>query len=377
MAIVPLVGACLLAVVPSGVPELCFQPADCGAESACVQGRCRQGAARSTVRLLHTLAVPDPLPLSRSEWLEDESRIVGRMMRESLRWTGFYETLSEMAFPDGWELEGVSPSETDRGRWSDAGAYRVVRSTLQPTGDPGTYILRVRVVELEQHDVVDLRAGDVVVRPGGRWNAVAAWVDALVGHDTGLAGALGTRIVATFRSAPGVKEVALLDPIGGDPVFVTRNGSLNLTPSWGPGGTIGYMSYITGNTDWLVDGVPVSTRPGLNAAGTWSPDGRWLALSVAEDENSEVVIVDWSTGRVHKQVTDHPAVDTSPAWSPDGKRLAFVSDRSGNPQVWVVELDSGTLTRVTRGGYITSPTWSPLGDRLIYSQLVGPERYVL
>ena len=122
---------------------------------------------------------------------------------------------------------------------------------------------------------------------------------------------------------------------------------------------------------------PLSTRPGLNAAGAWSPNGRWLALSLSEGGNSELVILDARTSRIRRRVTDHRSVDTSPAWSPDGGQIAFVSDRTGSPQIWVADLKARTERRITQGGYVTSPSWSPLGQHIVYAQKLGPDRFAL
>ena len=55
--------------------------------------------------------------------------------------------------------------------------------------------------------------------------------------------------------------------------MLTANKSLNLDPAWDGSGRVGYMSYRSGNADWVVEGAIVSGRPGMNAAGAWSRDG--------------------------------------------------------------------------------------------------------
>ncbi len=366
-----LVVATLAAVSVSPEAALCELPSDCDA-GVCVAGWCREGADRAHVENLHTIAVPPPLVVAGRARLAEEGRRLGEQIAQDLVWTGFYTVLPAQGLPDGWQREGVSPSAVRRVAWQRAGATRVVQASLVPSVDPGSYRLRIRLVEIERYATLDLPEGDVLVRPGGARRAVAQWVDALVERDTGLGGALQARIAATVMLRPGIKEIAVMDADGGAFGFATNNGSLNLAPSWGPGGGIGYMSYASGNPDWVVDGLPLSTRPGLNAAGAWSPDGRLLALSVAEGANSDVMLLDAETGDEHLRLTDHPAVDTSPAWSPDGRRLAFVSDRTGSPQIWIASLDGDRqLRRLTSGGYITSPDWSPLGDSIVYTQQVG------
>lgn len=376
-----LVGAVMATalLMPTAEPPWCETGAQCPAASVCVGGLCRTGVARGRVEVLYPIAVPPPLALGRSTWLADEAARVGAQLRADLDWTGFYRVLTPQQWPAGHAAEGVSPSEMDRADWQVAGAFRVVRASLLPTPSPETYRLRLRIFEVERFATVALPEGDVLVRPGGARAAVARFVNALVGLDTGRAGVVGTRLVASVEVGRSIKEIAIFDTDGGAFSYVTRNGSLNLSPTFSPSGQVSYMSYRSGNPDWVVDGTPFSARPGLNAAGAWSPDGRFLALSVAESSNSDVVILDAATAEQVVQVTTHRGADTSPVWSPDGGRLAWVSDRSGAPQIYVgrVGADEKDARRLTGGGYNTSPAWSPLGDTIVYARQVSASGFAL
>lgn len=71
----------------------------------------------------------------------------------------------------------------------------------------------------------------------------------------------------------------------------------------------------------------------------WSPDSRWIAYSVEDNEfNSDVFLLNLKLWKVYN-VSQHPDYDLSPRWSADGRRLAFVSKRSGdNYDIWMVFL---------------------------------------
>ncbi len=358
-------------------PPFCEVPADCGEGGVCLSGLCRVGSERSLVTPQYTLGVPDAVVTTNDGWLRAEADRLVAQLRQDLAWTGLYGVLPPDRRPPGWSEEGASPSEVRRVAWQLAGAWRVLQVSARPDVEAGSYRARLRLVELERDRVIDLPGGDVLVRAGGTRRAAATWVNQLVAYDTGLPGAVGTRLVAAVETRPGVKEIGVLDADGQALSLVTENGSLNLSPAWGPGGRIGYMSYRSGNADWVVDGEPVSTRPGLNAAGAWSPDGQWLAISLTDGGNSDLYVLYGDTGEEHVRLTDHPAVDTSPAWSPDGRRIAFVSDRTGSPQIYVATLDSPELQRVTQGGYTTSPDWSPNGQTLVYALQIGGGAFAL
>jgi len=71
----------------------------------------------------------------------------------------------------------------------------------------------------------------------------------------------------------------------------------------------------------------------------WSPDSRWLAYSVEDNEfNSDIFLLNLETGEKYN-VSQHPDYDLTPRWSADGKRLAFISKRIGdNYDIWMVFL---------------------------------------
>ncbi len=355
----------------SAEPATCRQPADCGDCGVCVAGECRVGADRAAIIELHPVRVRQPVVEHGAPAHEPAAGAVVARLRSDLAWTGFYRVV------DGAEADragqGGKQAVPDRGREGASGSEvsRVVRASLRRAGESEAYRLQVMAVDAEGSARVDLPEGDVIVWPGGERAAVAAWVNALVGHDTGLPGAVGTRVLASARLGPSVKEIVVMDCDGGAQSFVTANGALNLHPAWGPSGAVGYMSYARGNPDWVVDGVALSARPGVNAAGAWSPDGRLLALTVGRGGNLDIVLVDARSGDEVRRLTSHRGVDTSPSWSPDGRQLAFVSDRSGSPQIWRIDAQGGTAQRLSAGGYMTSPAWSPLGDVIVYAQQIA------
>lgn len=62
---------------------------------------------------------------------------------------------------------------------------------------------------------------------------------------------------------------------------------------------------------------------------TWSPDGKWVALSAEdEDYNSDIWILPSDGSGSPVNITKHPNYDLNPVWSADGRSLAWSSDRS-------------------------------------------------
>lgn len=372
--------------------RLCELPADCGPKGVCVGYMCRIGAEQALVEVLHPVAVLPPVLAPDATPVDREARRLVQRLGQDLGWSGFYAVKTEAdqaSFSPTWLKEGASPAEVRRVSWQALGIERLVMTAIGKKPD-GSFEVRIRAVEIERWTVIDLAEGRVTLAPGASENDIGAisnaWVNALVGYDTGIPASLGSRIVGSTEVKQGVKEIAVVGSDGGGWKQVTSNGSLNIQAAWGPGGKLGWMSYITGNADWWTDECatangpkrgppcpkPFSTRPGLNAGGAWSPDGKYLALSVAETGDSELILIDGKDGEEEARLTDHPALDTSPSWSPDGKRLAFVSDRiAQNPQIFVLSLEGGPLEQITHDGYNAGPEWSPNGQVILFVRQSG------
>jgi len=109
---------------------------------------------------------------------------------------------------------------------------------------------------------------------------------------------------------------------------------------------------------------------GINSSPGWSPDGRFLALTLSKDGNPEIYVLTVATG-VLQRLTRHAGIDTEPAWAPTGQQIAFVSDRAGQPRIFVMDRDGANVRQITTGGFHTQPRWSPKGDSIVYTQRAG------
>jgi dipeptidyl aminopeptidase/acylaminoacyl peptidase len=112
------------------------------------------------------------------------------------------------------------------------------------------------------------------------------------------------------------------------------------------------------------------------ASPTISPDGKWVAYSVATpdmDANrnaSNIWVVSAATGGAAIQLTQS-GHDSIPAWSPDSKALAFISSRDGNSQVYVLSMEGGeshAITHIAGGADLVK--WSPDGSTIAFTSSV-------
>ncbi len=196
--------------------------------------------------------------------------------------------------------------------------------------------------------------------------------DEIVLHYTGRRGMAQSKIAFVARVGEA-KEVYLMDYDGRRVRRLTANGSLNLSPTWAPGGEqIAITSYMNGQPALFFLNKQGRIRevdlPGsaLNISPDWSPDGQSLAYSASTRGNIDIFVrnLEASTTR---RLTSHRAIDCCASWSPTGRELAFTSDRGGSPQIYVMDAEGANVRRLTYQGTLNdSAAWSPQGDHIAF-----------
>ena len=202
--------------------------------------------------------------------------------------------------------------------------------------------------------------------------------DDVVLQFTGEAGIADTRL-AWVRGRPGFRDVFVSDYDGHNPMPVTRNGSINLSPAWSPDTrSLAFTSFRKGYPD-LYRAFPFEKRPdealaafpGINSSPAFSPDGTQVAMTLSKDGYPNIYVLTLATG-TFRRLTRHRGIDTEPTWSPTGRQIAFVSDRAGGrPHVFMMDPEGNNVRQLTSGGHHTQPRWSPKGDLLAYTQRAG------
>ncbi|MEK7286459.1 MAG: Tol-Pal system beta propeller repeat protein TolB [Nitrospirota bacterium] len=199
------------------------------------------------------------------------------------------------------------------------------------------------------------------------------FADKLITYFTGEKGITETKI-AYLSNQTGSKEVYLMDYDGANPIRMTSDASIILSPRWSyDAKQIGYTSYRHGSPDIYFLEIATGRRnkifsaKGLSLSPAWSPLGDFIAFASTKGGNSDIYRMRPDGGEL-KQITFHAAADFSPTWSPTGKEIAFSSDRGGGPQIYIMDEEGGNPRRLTYSGdYNTSPSWSPQGDVIVYA----------
>lgn len=108
-------------------------------------------------------------------------------------------------------------------------------------------------------------------------------------------------------------------------------------------------------------------------APTLSPDGAWIAYSVAtidsakDSRSSDLWMVTWDGTRTVR-LTSTAGGESDPQWSPDGRYLSFIATREGAKagQVWLLDRSGGEAQKLTDiAGGVSEHHWSPDSKRLV------------
>ncbi len=299
----------------------------------------------------------------------EAGEVLTRVLRRDLQMSGWFRMMDPLAFLEDAQATGLRVGEFDFEDWLTLDTAGLVKAGYEIDGKQLSVEVRVYHV-LEQEMILgDVLTGDLD-DPERLGHRIA---DVVIEAFTGLKGPFSGQIVCVATHT-GNKEIYLVD-LGGRARQATRNGQINLSPSFSPdGGKVAYTSYAAGNPDvWvykLSDGshTLLSNRPGINLGADWSPDGFRIALTLSHVGDSEIYTINGSDGNDPVRLTSSWGVDVSPDWTPDGSRIAFTSSRHGEPQIFVMDRSGGRVTQITFGGnHNVSPSWSPDGSKIVFA----------
>ncbi len=310
------------------------------------------------------LAVPNTYNLGTADPTGLQGQIA-ETIRVCLQIAGYFEVYGPDRYFFDADQEGMTASTINFGNWFNVGAQGLVKTSFRIATNQAALDFRLYNVDTGQQ--IDIGYEPVTVGVDRVMSEVYRFVNQVILYYTGAPGIFGTTIAFVGRNESGLKQIFTTSVDGLQMGSVTDNNTINVLPAWGPGGSVMYTSYLSGDPDLYVGGTSISSRPGLETGAALSPDGSEIAVTFTMDGNAEIYILD-TAGNIVRRCTDNPAEDLSPAWSPDGSELAFVSTRSGGAHIFVMNRDCSGQRRVTfAGSYNQTPDWSPLGDVIAFT----------
>lgn len=262
--------------------------------------------------------------------------------------------------------------DMDFSDWSILGVEAVVIGSVTQTGQ-NAYDVQFQLFDVFGRDQLvgyRMRASRGTIRRVAHRAA-----DMIYEKLTGIKGVFDTKVAyvtAEQRGDGRLFSLIVSDQDGENDHKIMESNDPIMSPAWSPDSRrLAYVSFEGSHSSIFIqtlrtgNRIKVSSKPGINGAPAFSPDGRKLVLTLGGiDGNLDIYVMDINS-RETRRLTTHRAIDTEGSWSPDGRYIYFTSDRSGGPQIYRIAVSGGKAERISfEGSYNARPRLSPDGSKL-------------
>ncbi len=319
------------------------------------------------------IAVPDLL-YTKSQ--NDKDQYGTRFMdviRNDMKLAGYFNVLDKSSYPEN-PGPGLTANEIDFKKWTGIGALALVKGGIRLDG--GNLVLELRLFDPNTGET--LVGKEYKVEKKNYRAAAHRFMDEIMLALTGEKGIFSTRIVAACGKV-GQKEIYVMDVDGENKIPITKNKSINVSPSWSiDGNQIAFVSYMKYFPEIYISqsngkGSPkrITYNNAVNMTPAFNPDGKSLSIASSMSGNPEIYLID-TQGNKLAQLTRSFGIDLGATWSPDGNHFIFASERAGNLHLFSSDRNGGGVKRLTFSGtHNDQPDWSPKGDKVAYASQSG------
>ena len=293
---------------------------------------------------------------------------VAQVVSDDLTRSGRFAPIAE----DDMLQKPTRGEDMDFDDWSILGVEAVVIGSVTQTG-ANAYSVQFQLFDIFGRDQL---VGYKMPASRGTMRRVAhRAADMIYEKLTGIKGVFDTKVayVTAQQSNSGqLFSLIVSDQDGENEHTIMESTDPIMSPAWSPDSRrLAYVSFEGNHSSVFIqtlrtgNRIQVSSKPGINGAPAFSPDGRKLVITLGGiDGNLDIYVLDINS-RQTRRVTTHRAIDTEGSWSPDGRHIYFTSDRGGGPQIYRMPANGGTPERITfEGSYNARPRLSPDGSRL-------------
>ena len=294
---------------------------------------------------------------------------VAEIVRNGMKLSGYFDVLPESVLGISGK-EGIGLEDIRFSYWAGVGAQALVKGQVESKG--GRLIVTIRLFDPYGKEML---VGKQYKADTDSLRKVAhRFSDEIMEALTGLRGVFNTKISFAAATSKRTKEIFVMDMDGYKPFSVTKNKSINISPSFSPnGGSVVFTSYMRGNPDLYVSKLGggglrrLTGGKGSNITPAWSPQGGTIAFASSVSGPANLYTVS-PTGRSTRRLTRNYNIDISPAWSPGGNAIVFASERAGGLHLFKTSAVGGGTERLTFVGYQNDmPDWSPMGDKIAFA----------
>lgn len=317
------------------------------------------------------VAQPAPVAVVPFGWEGDAPEMpldVAKVVSDDLTRSGRFAPIDESKMLQ----KPTDGADVDFQDWGFVGVDAVVVGKVIQTG-ANAYTLQFQLFDVfGRRQLVGYR---MPASRGTMRHAAHRAADMIYEKLTGIKGVFGTKVAYVTAKQQGegrLYSLVVSDQDGFNEHTIMESKDPIMSPAWSPDSRqLAYVSFEGSKSSIFVQTLrtgnrfKVSSKPGINGAPSFSPDGRKLVVTLGGvDGNLDIHVLDINSRRTTR-LTTHRAIDTEGTWSPDGRWIYFTSDRSGGPQVYRISANGGTPERVTfEGSYNARPRLSPDGKRM-------------
>jgi TolB protein len=178
--------------------------------------------------------------------------------------------------------------------------------------------------------------------------------------------------VALCLSRDGEVELYTTDPDGTNPLRLTKDRSVESSPSWSPDDRlICFVSDRNGRPNLYVipsdGGTPrrLIKRSVEEVSPDWSSVSNLLSFAIRRSGGYQIAIMDMNKPSHERKITvlTESGNWQSPSWAPDGRHLICSRQVGQKYELCMIDVRTGKIVKLTKPADIALPNWSTLLSR--------------